>query len=100
MILGEHISKKGNVSYSSVKDRAEQLYNPINEFFIITNVETFRSNDVVAALDGSKNKISMIVVDEVHRMKSPISLQGKNLLKLTSDKYKYRIGMTGTLLLN
>lgn len=35
-----------------------------------------------------------------HNCKSPTSHQGKNLLKLTNDKYKYRIGATGTLLLN
>lgn len=35
-----------------------------------------------------------------HNCKSPSAKQGKNLLKLTDDKYKYRIGATGTLLLN
>jgi len=39
----------------------------------------------------------MIVVDEIHVCKSPTSQQGKNLLKL---KAKYKLGMTGTLLLN
>lgn len=85
MVLGEHISKKGNVSYSSVKARAEQLYNPISEFFIITNVETFRSNDVIAALDSSKNKINMIVVDEIHRCLSYNTL-------IDTNKGKIKIG--------
>ena len=39
----------------------------------------------------------MIVCDEMHKAKSPTSQQGKNFLKLNS---KYKIGLTGTLLLN
>lgn len=98
MILGEKISSKGNISYSSVKERAEQLKNPIDEFFIITNIETLRSDEVIKALKNGANKIDMMAVDEIHKCKSPTSEQGKNLLKLTDIKYK--IAMTGTLLLN
>lgn len=39
----------------------------------------------------------MIVVDEVHTCKNPTSIQGKNLLKLSS---KYKIAATGTLITN
>jgi hypothetical protein len=40
----------------------------------------------------------MMAVDEIHCCKSPTSQQGKHLLKL--NKALYKIGMTGTLLLN
>ena len=40
----------------------------------------------------------MIIVDEVHQAKNPSSQQGKNLLKL--NKAKYKIAVTGTLLVN
>ena len=39
----------------------------------------------------------MIVVDECHTIKSPSSTQSKNLLKLDAE---YKIGLTGTILLN
>ena len=98
IILGEKENSKNKVKYLSVTERAEQLKNDIEQFFIITNIETFRSEDVLKALKKSKNKIDMIVVDEVHKCKSHDSQQGKNLLKLKNAKYK--VAATGTLLLN
>ena len=97
-ILGKKVNSKGTVTYESVEKRAEQLANKIDEFFIITNIETFRSDTIVTAFKNSINNIDMIVVDECHTIKNPNSRQGKNLLKLTNSKYK--IGLTGTLLLN
>lgn len=98
-ILGEKTNSKGNVIIGSVKERLDQLKHPIKEFFVITNVETLRNNDIVKEINNGKiNKFDMIVVDEVHRCKSPTSQQGKNLLKLT--KAKHRIGLSGTVLMN
>lgn len=97
-ILGERRTKKGTTTIGSVTQRVEQLKSPIEEFFIITNIETLRSDDIVEQLKKGANKIDMIVVDEVHKAKSNQSAQGKNLLKL--DTAKYRIAATGTLLLN
>lgn len=65
-ILGERISKKGKYSIGSVKERLEDLKNPIKEFFIITNIETLRNDDIVKAINKGPNKIDMIVVDEIH----------------------------------
>ena len=42
----------------------------------------------------------MVVVDEIHKAVSSKSHQGQNLLKIKGPKYKYKIGSTGTLLLN
>lgn len=98
-ILGEKTNTKGNVVIGSVNERLEQLKKPIKEFFVITNVETLRNNDIVKEINSGKaNKFDMIVVDEVHRCKSSTSQQGKNLLKLT--KAKHRIGLSGTVLMN
>lgn len=98
-ILGEKTNTKGNTVIGSVNERLEQLKKPIKEFFVITNVETLRNNDIVKEINNGKaNKFDMIVVDEVHRCKSSTSQQGKNLLKLT--KAKHRIGLSGTVLMN
>ena len=96
-ILGERTNTKGQYVIGSVEDRLDQLNHKIKEFFIITNIETLRNNDIVKAINGGKNKLDFIIVDEVHVCKNPQSQQGKNLLKL---KAKYKLAMTGTLLLN
>ena len=98
VILGQRINKKGKLVIGSVKDRVNHLLNTIDEFFIITNIETLREEAIVKAFKKTKNKIDMIIVDEIHACKSPTSQQGKHLLKL--DKAKFKVGMTGTLLLN
>ena len=98
-ILGQRINRKGKLVIGSVKDRLDDLKTPIEEFFVITNIETLRDKDIIKEINSSKvNKFDMIVVDEIHKCKSPTSSQGKNLLKLTNAKY--RVGATGTLLLN
>ena len=98
MILGERVNTKGKTVFEGVQYRLNQLNNPIDEFFVITNVETLRDDKIVKALNKGKNKFDMIIFDEIHVCKSPTSIQGKNLLKLKSAKYK--VGATGTLLMN
>ena len=98
-ILGQRVTRRGNVVIDGIPERLKQLQNPIDEFFIITNIETIRNDDITKAILNNKvNKIDMIVVDEIHTTKNHQSAQGKNLLKLT--KAKYKVGATGTLLLN
>lgn len=97
-ILGEKVSKKGRVSYSTTAERAKEILNPISEFFIITNIETLRNDNVIESIKKSKNKIGMIVLDEAHKVKSANSQQAKNLKKLS--KYKHKIALTGTLIMN
>lgn len=96
-VIGKKINKKGNVSYASIIERAEEIMKPIEEFFIVINVEMLRNDDIIQALKTTKNKIDMIVLDEAHKC-SGVSQQSKNLLKLKN--YKYKIGLTGTLLTN
>lgn len=97
-ILGERVNKKGRTVIGSVKDRLSDLKKPLEEFFIITNIETLRDDDIVKKINSGPNKFDMIVVDEIHCCKSPTSQQGKNLLKLKD--FKYKIGATGTLIMN
>lgn len=96
-ILGERINKNGKVTYATIHERALELKNKIDEFFIVTNIETLRSADALEAFNKSANKIDMIVIDEIHCCASWKSLQGKNILKLNA---KHMIGLTGTLITN
>ena len=97
-ILGEKVTKKGTVYYKSIKERAEEIMSPIEEFFIIVNIESLRSDEIITAFKKTKNKIDMVVVDEVHKASNQKSAQGGNLLKLTN--YKHKIGLSGTLITN
>ena len=100
VIIGEKINSKGKVSFSSIKERAEQLYKPIKEFFVIVNIESLRDSTVIEAIRNSKNNFDMIVCDEIHKIKGvTTSQQGKNFLKLAKVG-KYHYGLTGTLLVN
>ena len=98
MILGQRLKRDGSYVIDGIPKRIEQLSKPIEETFIITNIETIRNNDIVNLIEYGPNKIDLIACDEIHKCKSPNSLQGKNFLKLTHHRRK--IGATGTLLLN
>lgn len=97
-ILGERINSKGNVVFDSVSARVDELNRKIDEFFVITNIESLRSDALVKGILKGKNKFDMCVVDEIHTCKSASASQSKNLLKL--NKFKYKIGATGTLFMN
>lgn len=77
--------------------RATQLKNPLDEFFIIINIESIRDKTIIDAIRTTKNNIGMVVFDECHKA-SKKSQQGENLLKLIN--FERKIGMTGTLILN
>ena len=97
-ILGQKITKSGKLKIGSIADRVEDLKNPIKEFFVITNIETLRDDNIVKQLNKNKvNKFDCIFVDEIHKCKSSSSTQGNHLLKLSA---RYMVGATGTLLLN
>lgn len=95
--IGKKVSSKGTISYVTLEERANQLMNPIDEFFVIINVESLRDDLVINAINNSKNNFDMIVVDEVHKCAGTSSIQSKNLMKLNA---KYIIGATGTLITN
>ena len=74
-------------------------------YFLITNIETFRykngrkyvfTDKIIDMI--SKNEISMVIIDEVHRNMSPTSMQGKQILRIkkaTKDQAMW-ISLTGT----
>ena len=97
-ILGERTRKNGKKYIGNVEERLKDLKSNCSEFFLITNIETLRNDKIVKAINNPKNKINCIFCDEIHVCKSNTSQQGKNLLKL--DKAQYRVGATGTLLMN
>lgn len=97
-ILGERVGKRsGKIIQTGIPERLEDLKNPINEFFAITNIESLRSNDIINAIKKGPNQFDMIVLDEAHCCKTPTSEQSKNFLKLSA---KYQIALTGTVLTN
>ena len=96
-ILGQRITKRGTLRVDGIEKRVEHLSQPIEEFFVITNIETLRNDKIVQKLQKGKNKFDMVVVDEIHTCRSHGAKQTDNLLKV---KAKYQVGATGTLLLN
>lgn len=96
-ILGQEFTKTGKKRISSVSERLNQLKNKIDEFFIITNIETLQNKDFNKFYKNSKNKIDLVILDEAHHAKNPSSLSAKNLLKI---KAKRKIALTGTMIMN
>ena len=96
--MGEKCTKTGKLTIGSVADRVKHLKSKINQFFVITNIETVRSKEIVDAILNGPNKFDMIVFDEAHKLKDSHSQAAKSMLKMTQAKYK--IALTGTLLLN
>jgi SNF2 family DNA or RNA helicase len=78
------------------KKRAELISDPKHKI-IITNSESLNMPEVCEAL--SKKGFQYLVIDEIHRFKNPQSKRVKALLPI-SDRTLYRIGLTGTFILN
>lgn len=97
MILGQQYTKTGKRKIVSVSERLNQLKNKIDEFFIITNIETLQNKDFNKYYKNSKNKIDLVILDEAHHCKNPNSLSARSLLKI---KAKRKIALTGTMIMN
>ena len=101
-ILGQRVKKKTNELYiGSNKDKLYDVehLDEIPAYFIITNVETLRDDDITQGLRSwmRQNEINMIAGDECHKMKNPASQQGKAFISLDTE---CKIAMTGTPLMN
>lgn len=104
-ILGQRVRKRTNELYiGSTKDKLYDLehLDEIKSYFIITNIETIRDDDIHDQIvkwlhSDTSCKINMIVADEVHKMKNPSSQQGHAFISLDAD---VRIALTGTPLMN
>ena len=97
VVLGEYTTRTGSVRYRSMDKRAAQLKDPIEEFFVITNIESLRDDRIIEAFKKSENSFGMIAFDEAHRAATKSSQQGTNLLKLDAP---FKIAATGTLITN
>ena len=97
VVLGEYTTRTGTTRYRSMDKRAQQLKDPIEEFFVITNLESLRDNRIIEAFNKSSNKFGMIAFDEAHKAATKTSQQGTNLLKLEAP---FKIAATGTLITN
>ena len=97
VVLGEYITRTGTVRYRSMDKRAAQLKEPIDEFFVITNLESLRDDRIIEAFKKSSNKFGMIAFDEAHKAATKTSQQGTNLLKLEAP---FKVAATGTLITN
>ena len=97
-ILGNRFRAGRRVTPSN-KSKLEDLKNLPDAYFIITNIESLRSGDILDQIkELIQNKtIEMIIVDEIHKCKNPASQQGKSLLKLNATT---KIALTGTPLMN
>ena len=95
--IGKYITKRGTVRYKPMAERANQLKNKIDQFFILLNVQSVRDPKIVQAILKSQNSIGLIAFDEAHRIGAPDTAQFKNLMKLVSD---YKVAATGTLIVN
>jgi SNF2 family DNA or RNA helicase len=97
VVLGEYTTRTGTTRYRSMDKRAQQLKDPIEEFFVITNLESLRDDRIIEAFNKSANKFGMIAFDEAHKAATKTSQQGTNLLKLEAP---FKIAATGTLITN
>ena len=104
-ILGQRQKKRtGEYYIGTTRDKLHDIehLDEIDNYFIITNIETLRDDDITDSIidwihSDTDCKINMIAADECHKMKNPSSQQGKAFIKLDSD---CRIAMTGTPLMN
>ena len=101
LLIGEKIKRDGTISKTpmSVADRIAQLSKPIEEFFVIINVESFRNDKLIEVIKKGPNKFGLMAIDEVHKClaSGKSSTQGNNILKLDAP---YKVAMSGTLLIN
>lgn len=98
-IIGSRVGRNGNIIIDGLAKRVEDLMAPHNEFFLITNIESFRDPTFTSAVKHlvDSGSIGMTIVDEIHKCKNSESSQGDAIRKI--DSY-YKLALTGTPLMN
>ncbi len=98
-ILGAKINSKGKEVIGSSKDKLADLNKLPKDYFLITNVESLRDQDILKKVKEltQNGQIEMVAIDEIHKCKNPSSQQGKAILQVNPET---RIAMTGTPLMN
>ena len=94
-IVGERVGARGGRHWATMAERAEELSKPIDEFFVVVNIESLRDQAVVDAIRNGPNDYGLAVFDECHKAKGPQAVQSKGLLQLS---FPHEVAMTGTLL--
>ena len=99
-VLGARKNRNGIWQTKGTQEKLEDLDN-INDFFIITNIESLRNKEIKEKIKKliDKSVIDMIIVDECHKIRNPGAIQSKSLLLLTKH-VTYFYGLTGTVLSN
>ena len=102
-ILGQR-QRAGKTVIGSSADKLNDIINLFKAddnapYFLITNVESLRNEQIVTNLKllCQKGIINIVAADEVHKMKNPASQQGKGFLQIQPE---CKIAMTGTPLMN
>lgn len=99
-ILGQRRRKNDNLYIAGANEKMQDILS-IDElpYFIITNIETMRNQDIVSELVKlcKSKEIGLVAFDECHKAKDPTTQQGKGMLKIQADTM---IAMTGTPLIN
>lgn len=98
-ILGTKVNSKGKEVIGSSKDKLADLNKLPKDYFLITNVESLRDQDILKKVKEltQNGQIEMVAIDEIHKCKNPSSQQGKAILQVNPET---RIAMTGTPLMN
>lgn len=103
-VLGQRRKRTGKVVVEGNADKLSDLDRlAINDsefpYFIITNIESLRDETIADKINilCEDGIINMVAVDEIHRCKNLDTKQGQGMLKVQPT---YRIGMTGTPLMN
>ena len=74
VIIGKYITRNGTTRYRPMAKRAEQLKNPIDEFFVLLNVESIRDPKIVEAIKTSKNNFGLIALMSPIKLVLPVLL--------------------------
>lgn len=83
-ILGQRViqrgANKGKLTFKDTKEKMEDLVNGIDNFFIITNVESLRNIELANQLQRMcrSGEIGMVIADEIHKC-----LEGSSLIQTT-----------------
>lgn len=100
-ILGSRYTKKGKLKPIKSSDKLDDIRNikKRDEYFIITNVESFQKVEFAEEVQKlCRDKvIKTILFDEVHQCKNPSNTATKNILTIEADNY---ICMSGTPMIN
>ena len=108
-ILGQRVRRDGKLVVDGNKEKLADVLrlrhsatgspDALQDYFIVTNVETFRDEKIVAEIVKltQSGDINMIAFDECHKAKDHTSQQGKGILKVHADTM---IAMTGTPIMN